>query len=106
MAQTWVTTMDNPWDFFTHFDEWYAFDKAMGYNTPEYVARIAMCSTDMSQAEYEDAVEAAVDDICRLNITGNYRKVVKKEDSNKVVEAEDILEDEEDEEDEEESEDK
>lgn len=79
MAEVWVTTIDNPWDFFTHFDEWYAFDREMGYNTPEYVARIAKASTDMSEAEYNEAVEAAVDDICRLNITGKYRKVVKHE---------------------------
>ena len=79
MAQVWVTTLDNPWDYFTHFDEWYAFDRVMGYNTPEYVARIAMVSSDMSEAEYEAGIEAAVDDICRLNITGNYRKIVKED---------------------------
>ena len=79
MAVTWVTTLDNPWDYFTHFDEWNAYDQQMGYNTNAYVARVCMASSEMSEKEYEDAVEAAVDDICRLNITGNYRKIVKKE---------------------------
>lgn len=79
MAVTWVTTLDNPWDYFTHFDEWNAFDQEKGYNTNAYVARVCMASSEMSDQEYEDAVEAAVDDIVRLNITGNYRKIVKKD---------------------------
>ena len=79
MAQTWVTTLDNPWDYWTHFDEWNAFDQEKGYNTCSYVARICMASNEMSEEEYEDAVEAAVNDIVRLNITGNYRKIVKKD---------------------------
>ena len=28
-----VTTKDNPFNPFTHFREWYAFDMASGYNT-------------------------------------------------------------------------
>lgn len=79
MAQTWVTTLDNPWDFWTHFDEWDAFDQEKGYFTNNYIARVAIVSNEMSQQEYEDAIEAAVDDIVRLNITGNYRKIVKKD---------------------------
>lgn len=79
MAQTWVTTLDNPWDFWTHFDEWNAFDQEKGYFTNNYIARVAMASSEMSEEEYEDVIEAAVDDIVRLNITGNYRKIVKKD---------------------------
>ena len=77
MAVTWVTTLDNPWDYFTQFDEWNAFDQQMGYNTNAYVARICMASNEMSDKEYEDEVEHAVDEICRLNLTGNYKKIVK-----------------------------
>lgn len=73
-----MTTLDNPWDFFTQTDEWYAFDRAAGYDTPGYLARVTMASSDMSNAELQDAIEAAVDDICRLNITGNYKKIVRE----------------------------
>ena len=48
MAVTWVTTLDNPWDYFTHFDEWNAFDQEKGYNTNAYVARVCMASNEMS----------------------------------------------------------
>lgn len=79
MAATFVTTMDNPWDFFTQFDEWYEFDTENGYNTCAYVARIANTSHDMSPKEEEEAINKAVDEILRLNITGNYRKVTEKD---------------------------
>ena len=77
MAVTWVTTLDNPWDYWTQEDEWKAFDEAKGYYTCNYMARVCMAHNEMSDAEYDEAVEAAVDDICRLNITGNYKKIIK-----------------------------
>ena len=85
MAATFVTTLDNPYDFFTQFDEWYAYDTSHGYdvigqpyNTLNYVARIANVNSNMTDLEYNAAVSEAVDEICRLNITGNYRKIYEK----------------------------
>lgn len=85
MSACFVTTLDNPFDYFTQFDEWYEFDTTHGYdvigkpyNTLSYVARIANTSVEMGQKDYEDAVEVAVDEICRLNLTGNYKKVYEK----------------------------
>ena len=82
-----VTTLDNPYDFFTQFEDWYQFDTSHGidvigepYNTCAYVARIAKTSSDMSEKDYQEAVEAAVDEICRLNLTGNYKKIYEKEE--------------------------
>lgn len=79
MAVTFVTTLDNPYDYFTQFDEWYAFDTEKGYNTCAYLARIAKTSKEMSDADYEQAVNDAVDEIVRLNLTGNYKKVQMNE---------------------------
>ena len=92
MAEVFLTTLDNPYDYFTQFDEWYAFDISKGYNTCNYLARIALTSTDMSDSDYEKAVEDAVDDIVRLNITGNYKKIVNG--NKKETEEEDIEENE------------
>ena len=83
MAVTFVTTLDNPYDYFTQFDEWYAFDTEKGYNTCAYLARIAKTSKEMSEADYEQAVNNAVDEIVRLNITGNYKKIQQNEDKKK-----------------------
>jgi len=85
MIKAFVTTLDNPYDYFTQFDEWYAFDISHGYevigqpyNTLNYVARLAKVSDSMSDDEYTRAVNDAVDTICRLNLTGNYKKVYEK----------------------------
>ena len=39
--QLWITTNDNPFDFFTQFDDWYLFDESKGYHTCSLVARVA-----------------------------------------------------------------
>ena len=75
MSQTMLTTTDNPFDPFTQFDDWYAFDTQKGYNTCAYLARIAKVSNDLSPADYEIAVESAIDEICDLNLLGIYKKV-------------------------------
>lgn len=72
-----VTTIDNPYDYFTQFEQWYNFDTSKGYNTCSYVARISNASNAMSDADYEDEVERAVDEIIRLNVTGNYKKITR-----------------------------
>ena len=80
MAKVFVTTLDNPYDYWTQFDEWYAFDTEKGYNTCAYLARIAKTSSEMSEKEYENAVEDAVRDVLRLNLTGNYTKTEPKQE--------------------------
>lgn len=83
MAATFVTTLDNPYDYFTQFDEWYAFDTQKGYNTCAYVARIAKTSSEMSEKDYENALNDAVDEILDFNLTGNYVKTVEKQDESR-----------------------
>lgn len=78
MQATFVTTLDNPYDYWTQFDQWYAFDIEKGYNTCCYVARLALTSNEMTENSYVEAVNRAVDEIIRLNITGNYIKTVEK----------------------------
>ena len=75
MAKFLVTTTDNPFNPFTQFDEWYTFDTEKGYNTCSYLARVAITSNELSDKDKEDAINAAVSDIVRLNILGIYRKV-------------------------------
>ena len=36
----WLTTNDNPFDFFEQFDDWYKFDESKGYCTCSLIARI------------------------------------------------------------------
>ena len=72
-----LTTIDNPYDPFSQFDEWLAFDEEKGYFTCEYLARMTYTSDILTEEENAAEVERAIDDICRLNVLGIYKKVVK-----------------------------
>lgn len=73
-----LTTSDNPFDPFEQFDEWFAFDESKGYNTCGYLARIANTSSDLPDNLNDLEIEAAIDEICRINVLGLYEKVVKE----------------------------
>ena len=63
-----ITTFDNPFNPFTQFTEWLLFDKEKGYNTCEYLARIAKVEDNLSQQEYNRAVEQAIDSIIKTKM--------------------------------------
>lgn len=73
-----LTTIDNPFDPFTQFDDWYLFDIEHGYYTCAYLARIARTSDELSPLDEALAIELAIDEIVNLNVLGVYKKVVKK----------------------------
>ena len=70
-----LTTEDNPFNPFTDFDNWYAFDVSNGYNTCGYLARIAKSSDELSDLEERIEINNAIDEILSFNLTGNYIKV-------------------------------
>jgi hypothetical protein len=74
-----LTTVDNPWNPFTNYAEWYQFDQQAGYDTPGYLARIANCSLDLSDADLDSSIGSAIDEIVDLNINGLYKKAVRPE---------------------------
>lgn len=74
--EVFITTSDNPYDYFTQFDEWLAFDRQMGYYTCEYLARITHLSHDLSDEQEQKEIENAIDSIIEWN--GKlYKKVYK-----------------------------
>ncbi len=70
-----LTTVDNPFNPFTQWDEWYAYDAMLGYHTPAFLARIALTSDDLSDADQASAIQSAIDEIVKENVLGLYRKV-------------------------------
>lgn len=70
-----LTTVDNPFNPFTQFDEWYAYDQKLGYHTTEFLARIVRNSYDLSEPDQDAEIERAIDEIVRENVSGMYRKV-------------------------------
>lgn len=77
MLETMLTTTDNPFDPFTQWDEWYAFDESKGYHTCAYLARITRSSDELSQTDEELAIETAIDEIVKLNVLGIYKKITR-----------------------------
>jgi hypothetical protein len=69
-----LTTVDNPYNPYTHYDQWYEYDTSKGYNSASFLARIAKTSDEMSDADQELAIEEAIDEICRENVLGIYTK--------------------------------
>lgn len=82
MTAHMLTTVDNPYNPFTQFDEWYRFDEASGYHSTGYLARLTITSSDLSEADQSLAIELAIDEIVRENINGMYRKVPAPADWN------------------------
>ena len=74
-----LTTVDNPFDPFTQFDQWYQYDLSLGYDTPGLLARITVTSDELSELDQEIAIQDAIDDIVRENVMGVHRKVQRGE---------------------------
>jgi hypothetical protein len=70
-----LTTVDNPWNPFTHFEEWLNFDQAHGYNTNGLLARFTDTSSDLPDDLIEADLEDAIDRIVRLNPLGVHKRV-------------------------------
>lgn len=51
MKEVSITTVDNPYDPFEQFDQWFLFDVHSGYNTCSYLGRIARTSDTLSEVE-------------------------------------------------------
>lgn len=78
MDEYMLTTSDNPFNPYTQWEEWYAFDVGAGYHTSSYLARVARSSDELSVADQSLAIKDAIDEILEFNVTGNYVKAYEK----------------------------
>lgn len=74
-----LTTTDNPWNPFTHYDEWWLYDQNAGYYSTALLARVALSSDELSELDQQIAYEDAIDEVVRENISGVHRKVYRDE---------------------------
>lgn len=72
-----LTTIDNPWSPFTHWDEWREYDEASGYYTLPLLGRVVVTSDEMSEADQEVAIQDAMNEIIRENVSGVHVLVTK-----------------------------
>ncbi len=73
-----LTTVDNPYDPFTDFNNWYRYDMEAGYNSCAYLDRIARTSNALSDSENLDEIERAIDEIIKYDFLNVYRKLKRK----------------------------
>jgi hypothetical protein len=72
-----LTTVDNPFDPFTQFKEWLAFDTAHGYHTASLLDRVTYYSDELSEADQLLAIRQGIDEVVRENVSGMHRKVAR-----------------------------
>lgn len=74
-----LTTVDNPFNPLTDWDDWYNYDESKGYCTSGYLARIVKTSNELSESDQDEAITDAIDEIIELNPDGFYKKVENEE---------------------------
>lgn len=75
-----LSTSDNPFNPFTDWDEWYAYDESKGYHSSALLARIANTSDELSEPDQLLAIEQAIDDVIAINDIGLYIKVSQNDE--------------------------
>ena len=83
-----LTLIDNPYDYFTQFDDWFMYDNEqqskldLPSNCCSYLDRVVVqlggITEDMTEIEENQLVEKAIDEIIALNPFHIYKKVTKQ----------------------------
>lgn len=76
---TMLTTVDNPFDPFTQWDDWRRFDEDKGYYTCEFIARLSDSSPELSESDQELASLTAIYEIKQL-LPETYKTITKEVD--------------------------
>jgi len=78
MREVMITTVDNPFDPFEDFDNWFQFDTEKGYYTSSRLCRIASFEDDMTEKEQFEELERAIDRLIEIDPLNMYKKVTKE----------------------------
>lgn len=70
-----LTTTDNPYDPYTQYEEWEAFDTHAGYNTPSLLARVVVTSEALSDEDQEEDIRIGEEAIVDNDVLGIYKIV-------------------------------
>lgn len=85
MTQSALTTIDNPYDPFTEFRQWFLFDVEKGYNTCSYLARLSgSYSEKLSDEENFELDERTIDEIIAVDPFNIYKKVQREVNDSEI----------------------
>lgn len=79
MESYMITTIDNPYDPFSNFKEWLAYDLEKGYNTCGLLAKYVYTSMSLSDAEEEEEIKRGFNEFLKINPFGIHKLVIKDE---------------------------
>lgn len=72
-----LTTIDNPFDPFEQFNDWYLYDMGKGYNTCEILSRMSADTSELTEEEAEEENLRAINDVLAHDPYGLYIRVRK-----------------------------
>ncbi len=72
-----LTTIDNPYNPFDHWDEWYLYDIEHGYDTCGLLARLLPDDSQQTDEEKEKAIDQTINEIVNNFPLNIYIKVNK-----------------------------
>lgn len=75
----WITTIDNEYNPFTHFYEWFNRDRELGYRTCEWINHEVKSSIQLDDDVIDDDVDFGVACFLALNPFGMHYKVYEDE---------------------------
>ena len=80
-----ITTIDNPYNPLTQFEQWFNYDVLNGYNSCSYLARIARTSNAFTDEENAEEIEKAIDDIIKHDFLHIYKKIVMNDEELETI---------------------
>ena len=78
MLQHRLTSIDNPFDPFSQYDEWKDFDSRLGYYSEELVARVLVTSDEFPDSRQQLDYEEAIDTVLEYDVLNMFKKVSKQ----------------------------
>lgn len=72
-----ITTVDNPYNPFTHWDQWLLFDTNAGYNTCGRLAKATFLSDSMTDSEVFSTVELGIEELMKIGSINKQGKIVE-----------------------------
>jgi hypothetical protein len=76
-----LTTLDNPFDPFDNFSEWFMFDVEKEHFTSARLARLVEITPEMTQKEIDDERNRAMDFIIMHDLEDKFIKVREKQNA-------------------------
>lgn len=75
-----LSTIDNPFNPFEQFNDWFMFDVEKGYYSCSKQARLANVTDDMTEQEENAEIERAIDEFIKHDFLDLYIKVKRNDD--------------------------